>query len=122
MAGFLTARVVVARAGLRGAALAGLRAGALAGLRAAVVLRVVDAGRRCGGLAGLRAAGLVALRAGAFAAGLTRYEGDELRAARFANAAAALSVTKPGTAPAMPRLAEIKRFLRGKSGRKQFSL
>src|SRR5437588_12279076 len=70
LAGFLTARVVVARAGLRGAALAGVRAGALAGLRAAVVLRVVDAGRPCGALAGLRAAGLVALRPGAFAAGL----------------------------------------------------
>lgn len=49
---------------------------------------------------------------GAFAAGLVRFSGDPLRAATFANAAAALSVTKPGTAPAMPRAAAIARFLR----------
>ncbi len=46
--------------------------------------------------------------AGALAAGLAEFGRDALgRAARFANAAAALSVTKVGTAPAMPRRAEI---------------
>ncbi len=49
---------------------------------------------------------------GAFAAGLVRFDGNSLRAAIFANAAAALSVTKTGTAPAMPRAAAIARFLR----------
>jgi ribokinase len=50
---------------------------------------------------------------GGFAAGLVKGRGDVVAAARYANAIAALSVTKPGTAPAMPRQAEIARFLRG---------
>ena len=49
---------------------------------------------------------------GGFAAGLVRFEGDSGRAARFANAVAALSVTKFVTAPAMPTAREIARFLR----------
>ncbi len=49
---------------------------------------------------------------GAFAAGLVKFDGDPLRAAQFANAAAALSVTKAGTAPAMPLAPAITRFLR----------
>jgi ribokinase len=49
---------------------------------------------------------------GAFAAGLLRFDGDHLRAAHFANAAAALSVSKHGTAPSMPRRTEIEKFLR----------
>lgn len=49
---------------------------------------------------------------GGFAAGLVRFAGDELAAARFANAVAALSVTRPGTAPAMPSAHEIAAFLR----------
>jgi len=49
---------------------------------------------------------------GGFAAGLVRYKGDLLKAARLGNAAAALSVTRPGTAPSMPRRAEIDRFLK----------
>jgi ribokinase len=49
---------------------------------------------------------------GAFAAGLVEFSGDQVAAARFANAAAALSVTKRGTAPAMPRAAKIAQFLR----------
>jgi len=53
---------------------------------------------------------------GGFAAGLARFGGDLLQAARFGNATAALSVTRPGTAPSMPRLAEIERFLRSRSG------
>jgi len=53
---------------------------------------------------------------GAFAAGLVRYGGDLLMAARFGNAAAALSVTRPGTAPSMPRRREIDRLVRSRSG------
>jgi len=53
---------------------------------------------------------------GGLAAGLVRFGGDILRAARFGNAAAALSVTRPGTAPSMPRLREIDRLLRSRSG------
>jgi ribokinase len=49
---------------------------------------------------------------GGFAAGLVRFAGDPLAAARFANAVAALSVTRPGTAPSMPRATAIRRFLR----------
>ena len=53
---------------------------------------------------------------GGFAAGLVRYGGDLLGAARFGNAAAALSVTRHGTAPSMPHAREIDRFLRSRSG------
>lgn len=49
---------------------------------------------------------------GGFAAGWVRCGGDLNEAARFGNAVAALSVTKFGTAPAMPRLPAIERFLR----------
>ncbi len=49
---------------------------------------------------------------GAFAAALMEFGVQEIeRAARFANAAAAISVTRPGTAPAMPRRAEIETLL-----------
>lgn len=49
---------------------------------------------------------------GGFAAGWVKFEGDAIRAARFANAAAALSVTRPGASRSMPKRAEIERFLR----------
>ncbi len=49
---------------------------------------------------------------GGFAAGLVESDGDLVAAARLGNAVAALSVTKFGTAPAMPAKAEIARFLR----------
>jgi ribokinase len=49
---------------------------------------------------------------GGFAAGLVKFDGDVAAAARFGNAVAALSVTKFGTAPAMPREREITRFLK----------
>jgi ribokinase len=49
---------------------------------------------------------------GGFAAGLVRFKGDLLRAARFGNAAAAVSVTRAGTAPSMPPLRLISRMLR----------
>ncbi len=49
---------------------------------------------------------------GAFAAALAEFGPGEIeRAARFANAGAGLSVTKPGTAPAMPMRAEIEALL-----------
>jgi len=53
---------------------------------------------------------------GGLAAGLVRFGGDILRAARFGNATAALSVTRPGTAPSMPSLREIERFLGSRPG------
>lgn len=53
---------------------------------------------------------------GGFAAGLVRFGGDLVRAAAFGNAVAALSVTRPGSAPAMPRLREVDRLLRSRSG------
>lgn len=49
---------------------------------------------------------------GGFAAGLVKFAGDVKTAAQFANAVAALSVTKFGTAPSMPRAQEIARFLK----------
>ncbi len=49
---------------------------------------------------------------GGFAAGLVKFDGDIPAAARFGNAVAALSVTKRGTAPAMPTAGELARFLR----------
>jgi ribokinase len=48
---------------------------------------------------------------GGFAAGWVRF-GDIRRAAQYATAVAALSVTKAGTAPSMPRKTEVARFLR----------
>jgi ribokinase len=52
---------------------------------------------------------------GGFAAGWVKFDGDVLAAARFGNAVAALSVTKAGTAPAMPTAREIAAFLKGAS-------
>ncbi len=49
---------------------------------------------------------------GGFAAGLVKFVGDRLAAARFGNAVAALSVTRRGAAPAMPHPKEISRLLR----------
>lgn len=49
---------------------------------------------------------------GGFAAGLLANEGDLGAAARHGCAVAALSVTKPGTAPAMPKAAAVKKFLK----------
>lgn len=51
---------------------------------------------------------------GGFAAALAG-GADPLEAARFGSAAAGISVTRPGTAPAMPRRAEIEALLREKS-------
>jgi ribokinase len=49
---------------------------------------------------------------GGFAAGLIKFDRDISRAARFGNAVAALSVTKFGTAPSMPRERDIAMFLK----------
>jgi len=49
---------------------------------------------------------------GGFAAGLVKFQGDQVAAARFGNTVAALSVTKFGTAPSMPTLREITAFLK----------
>jgi len=51
---------------------------------------------------------------GGFAAGLVKFDGSMVRAAHFGTAVAALSVTKFGTAPAMPRATEIARFLKAR--------
>lgn len=48
---------------------------------------------------------------GGFAAGLVRTRGDVMQAARLGMAVAALSITKPGAAAAMPTRAELRRFL-----------
>ena len=52
---------------------------------------------------------------GGFAAGLVRHEGNIVEAARLGTAVAALSITKPGAAPAMPALRELRRFLRSRA-------
>jgi ribokinase len=49
---------------------------------------------------------------GSFAAGLVKFSGDRIAAARFANTVAALSVTKPGTAPSMPYAIDVARFIK----------
>ncbi len=49
---------------------------------------------------------------GGLAAGLVRTGGDIIEAAKLGTAVAALSITKPGAAPAMPTRRELDRFLR----------
>jgi bifunctional ADP-heptose synthase (sugar kinase/adenylyltransferase) len=49
---------------------------------------------------------------GGFAAGWVRSGGDVAAAAAHGNAVAALSVTKPGTAPSMPWAREVAAFLK----------
>jgi ribokinase len=49
---------------------------------------------------------------GGFAAGFVKHDGNILEAARLGTAVAALSVTKPGAAGAMPRKPELTKFLR----------
>ena len=49
---------------------------------------------------------------GGFAAGLVKFDNDIVKAAHFGTAVSALSVTKFGTAPSMPRTPEIARFLK----------
>lgn len=49
---------------------------------------------------------------GGFAAGYVKHNGDLLAAARQGQAVAALSVTKPGTAPSMPTARELTAFLK----------
>lgn len=54
---------------------------------------------------------------GGFAAGLVKFRKNVVEAAHFASAVAALSVTQPGTAAAMPTAREIARFLRRRDRR-----
>jgi len=53
---------------------------------------------------------------GGFASGLIQYKGDCVAAARFGSAVAALSITKPGAAGAMPSLEEIEDFRERRGG------
>lgn len=52
---------------------------------------------------------------GGFAAALSKGV-EPLEAARFGSAVASLAVTRPGTAPAMPHLAEVQDLLKGLAG------
>ncbi|MFA6286681.1 MAG: ribokinase [Opitutaceae bacterium] len=54
---------------------------------------------------------------GGFSAGFVEFNGDIVAAARFGVAVAALSVTKQGTAPAMPTRREVAKFLNGRPKR-----
>ena len=66
------------------------------------------------GIVGVDTTGAGDAFVGAFAAALAELGVEKIeRAARFANAGAALSVTKAGTAPAMPKRAEIDALLAG---------
>lgn len=49
---------------------------------------------------------------GGFAAGLVRHKGRIVEAARLGTAVAALSITKPGAALAMPTQSELRHFIR----------
>lgn len=53
---------------------------------------------------------------GGFAAGLLRNGGGVVDAAKFGMAVAALSITKPGAAGAMPTRVELRNFLRRRKG------
>lgn len=48
---------------------------------------------------------------GGFASGMVQFDKDIYKAASYANAVAALSVTQPGTAPSMPHKEEIENFI-----------
>ncbi|MBC8009403.1 MAG: ribokinase, partial [Burkholderiales bacterium] len=54
---------------------------------------------------------------GGFASGFVKHDGDLLAAARQGQAVAALSVTKPGTAPSMPTARELAAFLKKTAAR-----
>lgn len=58
---------------------------------------------------------------GGFAAGLVRCRGDMVEAVRLGTAVAALSITKPGAAQAMPSRAEVVRFI-GRQRAKNWNL
>jgi len=52
---------------------------------------------------------------GGFSAGFVLHAGNVVAAARLGTAVAALSITKPGAATAMPRKSELRRFLRARA-------
>ena len=64
----------------------------------------------CQGITAIDTTGAGDAFVGGFAAGLVLFDGEIGRAARYANLVAGLSVTKMGTAPAMPTKAEIDAF------------
>jgi ribokinase len=66
----------------------------------------------CSGIEVLDTTGAGDAFVGGFASGMVQFGKDVLQAARYANVVAALSVTRPGTAPSMPHKAEIERFIR----------
>ncbi len=66
----------------------------------------------CRGIVAVDTSGAGDAFVGGFAAGLVRFKGDTLAAARYGTVVAGLSVTRAGTAPSMPRRAEIERFRR----------
>jgi ribokinase len=66
----------------------------------------------CRGIVAVNTSGAGDAFVGGFAAGLVRFKGDTLAAARYGTVVAGLSVTRAGTAPSMPRLREIARFRR----------
>lgn len=65
----------------------------------------------CSGIVPVDTVGAGDAFVGCLAAGLVRYGGDRIESIRFANAGAALSVTRPGAAAAMPKGQEILSFL-----------
>ncbi len=65
----------------------------------------------CTGITAIDTTGAGDAFVGGFAAGLIEFEGDVVRAARHGNVVAGLSVTKHGTAPSMPKRAEIEAYL-----------
>jgi ribokinase len=66
----------------------------------------------CHGIVAVDTSGAGDAFVGGFAAGLVKFKGDTLAAARYGTVVAGLSVTRPGTAPSMPRRTEIERFRR----------
>ena len=65
----------------------------------------------CAGITAVDTTGAGDAFVGGFAAGLIEFEGDVVRAAHRGNVVAGLSVTKHGTAPSMPKRAEIETYL-----------
>ena len=65
----------------------------------------------CTGITAIDTTGAGDAFVGGFAAGLMEFEGDVVRAVHRGNVVAGLSVTKHGTAPAMPKRAEIEAYL-----------
>ncbi len=70
----------------------------------------------CRGIAAVDTTGAGDAYVGGFASGWVQFGEDLFKAAEYANAVAALSVTKPGTTASMPHKSEIDEFLRASGG------